>query len=129
MATGSKQNLKLQLLEPIKKENIVVYPDKGEFEDWNKKVIELQKLGFKIKCSSILENSEFETGTDLADIYFAMKNNTSKVEIVLSETEKKIQRLSNINPSIISLIEIFDLIDEKGNGIRKCNISNFLIKN
>jgi hypothetical protein len=43
MATGSKQNLKLQLLEPIKKENIVVYPDKGEFEDRNKKVIELQK--------------------------------------------------------------------------------------
>ena len=121
MATGSKQNLKLQLLEPIKKEKIVVYPDKGEFEDWNKKVIEFQKQGFKIKCSSIVENSEFETGTDLADIYFAMKNNASKnrVEIILSETEKKIQRLSKINPSIISLIETFDLIDEKGNGIRK----------
>ena len=67
MATGSKQNLKLQLLEPIKKENIVVYPDKGEFEDWNKKIIQLQKLGFKIKCSSVVENSEFEIGTDLAD--------------------------------------------------------------
>lgn len=120
MATGSKQNLNLQLLEPIKKENIVVYPDKGEFADWNKKVIELQKQGFKIKCSSIVENSEFETGTDLADIYFVMKNNaiTNKVEIVLSETEKKIQRLSKINPSIISLIETFDLVDEKGNGIR-----------
>ena len=117
MATGSKQNLKLQMLEPIKKENIVVYPDKGEFEDWNKKIIELQKQGFKIKCSTVVENSDFETGTDLADIYFAMKNNTSKVEIVLSKTEKQIQRLSKINPAIISLIETFDLIDEKGNGI------------
>ncbi|WP_293896219.1 DUF6371 domain-containing protein [Flavobacterium sp.] len=121
MATGSKQNLKLQLLQPIKKENIVIYPDKGEFEDWNKKVVELQKLGFKIKCSSIVENSEFETGTDLADIYFAIRKDASKktLEIVLSETEKKIQRLSKINPFIISLIETFDLIDEKGNGIRK----------
>lgn len=121
MATGSKQNLKLQLLEPIKKENIVVYPDKGEFEDWNIKVTELQKQGFKIKCSSIVENSDFETGTDLADIYFAIKKNTGKknVVIVLSDTEKKIQRLSKINPAIISLIETFDLIDEKGNGIRK----------
>lgn len=120
MATGSKQNLRLQLLEPIKKENIVVYPDKGEFEDWNKKVIELQKQGFKIKCSSIIENSEFEIGTDLADVYFAKRSNVSenKIEIVLSDTEKKIQRLSKINPSIISLIETFDLIDEKGNGIR-----------
>ena len=78
------QNLKLQLLEPIKKENIFVYPDKGEFEDWNKKVIELQKQGFKIKCSSIIENTEFETGTDLADVYFAKRNNVSenKIEIV-----------------------------------------------
>lgn len=121
MATGSKQNLKLELLEPIKKENIIVYPDKGEFSDWNRKVREFQKQGFKIKCSSIIESSEFETGTDLADVYFATRNNTykDKVEIVFSETEKKIQRLLKINPSIISLIETFDLIDEKGNGIRK----------
>jgi hypothetical protein len=118
MATGSKQNLKLQLLEPIKKENIVVYPDKGEFEDWNKKVIELQKQDYKIKCSSIIENSEFETGTDLADIYFAIKKDSGNVKIQLSETEKKIQRLAEINPEIISLIETFNLIDEKGNGIR-----------
>ncbi|SHF41574.1 hypothetical protein SAMN05444377_10880 [Flavobacterium fontis] len=119
MATGSKQNLKLQLLEPIKNENIVVYPDKGEFNDWNIKVTELQRQGFKIKCSSVVENSDFETGTDLADIYFAMKKNTPKnnIAIVSSDTEKKIQRLSKINPSIISLIETFDLIDEKGNGI------------
>ncbi|WP_291131826.1 hypothetical protein [Flavobacterium sp. UBA7682] len=68
----------------------------------------------------MIENSEFETGTDLADIYFEMRNNVSKnkVAIILSETEKKIQRLSKINPCIISLIEAFDLIDEKGNGIR-----------
>lgn len=120
MATGSKQNLKLQLLEPLKNENIVVYPDKGEFEDWSKKVNELQKEGFKIKCSSLVENSDFETGTDLADIYFAMKKNTPKNNFanVLSDTEKKIERLSKINPEIISLIETFDLIDEKGNGIR-----------
>lgn len=119
MATGSKQNLKLQLLEPIKNENIVVYPDKGEFNDWNRKVTELQQQGFKIKCSSLVENSDFETGTDLADIYFAMKKSTPKnnIAIVLSDTEKKIQRLSKINPSIISLIETFDLIDNKGNGI------------
>jgi hypothetical protein len=120
MATGSKQNLKLQLLEPIKNENIVVFPDKGEFTDWNKKVIQLQKQGYKIKCSSIVENSEFEIGSDLADIYFAISNNSSKrnVKVILSESEKKIQRLSNINPILITLIETFDLIDEKGIGIR-----------
>lgn len=81
----------------------------------------MQKQGFKIKCSSVVENSDFETGTDLADIYFAMKKIASKknVAVVLSDTEKKIQRLSKINTAIISLIETFDLIDEKGNGIRR----------
>lgn len=81
----------------------------------------MQKQGFKIKCSSIVENSDFETGTDLADIYFAMKKNTDKnnIAIILSDAEKKIQKLSKINPAIISLIETFDLIDEKGNGIRR----------
>ena len=125
LATGSKQNLKLQMLQSIKNETIVVFPDKGEFLDWNKKVIELQKLGFNIRCSLIVENSEFEIGTDLADIYFEKKKNESIAndnKIFHSETEKKVQKLSIINPSLLSLIETFDLIDEKGNGIRT-NIS------
>ena len=81
-----------------------------------------QKAHFFLRnwiCTSIIENSDFETGTDLTDIYFAKRNNVSenKIEIVLSETEKEIQRLSKINSSIISLNETFDLIDERGNGI------------
>ena len=76
MATGSKQNLKLQLLEPIKKENIVVYPDKGEFNDWNAKITELQKQGFKI-----LEELEKRNITDvqyldkIGDIYHTINSN------------------------------------------------------
>ena len=60
MATGSKHNLKLELLGPIKNENNVVYTDKGEFADWNKKVIELKKLGFQIECSVIVQNLKQE---------------------------------------------------------------------
>ncbi len=121
LASGGLQNLKLPLLEPLKNENIVIYPDKGEFTKWNNKVTELKQLGFKIKCSSLIENSKFEIGTDLADIYFAIKyaSKEKNPEIVLSETEKKVQRLSKINPCLISLVETFELIDEKGNGIRK----------
>lgn len=31
IATGSNQNLKFELLKPIKKRNVVLFPDKGEY--------------------------------------------------------------------------------------------------
>lgn len=77
LATGSKQNLKYDLLKPIKENDIIVFPDKGEFEDWKTKSEQLTKLGFKIKCSELIEKSNFELGTDLADVYIhEFKTNT-----------------------------------------------------
>jgi hypothetical protein len=70
LAAGSKQNLKLELLKPIKKRNIVLFPDKGEFENWSKKANELNQLGFKIGVSELVEQTDFENGFDLADYYF-----------------------------------------------------------
>jgi len=70
MATGSKQNLKLELLEPIKKRNIILYPDKGEFKDWKNKATGLNGLGFKIAVSELIEQTNFKNGFDLADYYF-----------------------------------------------------------
>jgi hypothetical protein len=48
LATGSKQNFKYDLLQPLRNEKIIVFPDKGEFEDWNIKSSQLNKMGFKI---------------------------------------------------------------------------------
>jgi hypothetical protein len=73
LATGSKQNLKFDLLKPIKKRNIVLFPDKGEFENWQKKANELKKIGFKIAVSELIERTDFENGFDLADYYFSKK--------------------------------------------------------
>jgi hypothetical protein len=70
LATGSKQNLKLELLKPIKNRNILLFPDKGEFENWNKKANELNLLGFKIRVNDVIEQTEFDNGFDLADYYF-----------------------------------------------------------
>lgn len=115
LATGSKQNLKLQQLLPLKKYQIILFPDKGEFSDWNKKTIEFQKLGFNIRCSFYVERSAFSIGTDLADIYLHYFKSSL---IVYNKTEKTVHRLTKINPQIINLIKAFDLIDDKGNGIR-----------
>lgn len=118
IATGSKQNLKYDFLKPLLKQKIIIFPDKGEFEDWDRKTKLLQKLGFKIKCSQLVENSSFEIGTDLADIYVhEFHSNNEKIQF--SDTEKIIQQLAQINPEIWNLISTFDLIDNKGNGIRR----------
>jgi hypothetical protein len=73
LATGSKQNLKFDLLKPIKKRNIVLFPDKGEYFNWQKKANELKQIGFKIAVSELIEQTDFENGFDLADYYFIKK--------------------------------------------------------
>jgi hypothetical protein len=72
IATGSKQNLKFELLKPLKKRNIVLFPDKGEFYDWNNRATELTALGFKIAVSELIEQTDYKKGYDLADYYFEM---------------------------------------------------------
>ena len=69
LSTGSKQGFKYNMLLPIKKYNIVAFPDKGEYKDWLNKSIELNKMGFKVDVNNWLENSTYSNGTDLADVY------------------------------------------------------------
>jgi hypothetical protein len=75
IATGSKQNLKFDLMKPIKKRNIVLFPDKGEYINWLHKATELNLIGFKIAVSELIEQTHFENGFDLADYYM---NETEK---------------------------------------------------
>ncbi|GGZ72566.1 DUF6371 domain-containing protein [Algibacter mikhailovii] len=68
LATGSKSNLKAQLLKPLIDYAIILFPDKTEFKDWNTRATQLLKNGFKISCSALLENKNIEEGSDLADL-------------------------------------------------------------
>ena len=119
MATGSKANFKKDLLLPLKNHSILVYPDKSEYDDWNKKVIDMQKDGFKISCSRFIEDKNVSEGTDLADIYLdsITNNKPVKVQKQLTKTEIEVNRLAKINPEIINLIKTFDLLDNEHNEI------------
>ncbi|UPQ80732.1 DUF6371 domain-containing protein [Flavobacterium azooxidireducens] len=70
LASGSKGNFKFELLEPIKKRNVIAFPDKGEYKNWLDKATELNAFGFKIAVSDLIEQTDFENGFDLADYYF-----------------------------------------------------------
>jgi hypothetical protein len=116
IATGSKGNFKKELLEPIKNFKIIVYPDKSEYNDWNKKATQLNQKGYQIRCSDYVEKKDVPKGTDLADIYFESKT-SEIVEIKYTKTEIEINRLAQINPAIINLIRTFDLLDSDDNEI------------
>lgn len=68
MATGSKSNFKEKLLMPLKGRKVIAYPDKTEYESWNKVAMDLNKKGYNITCSSLLEDYGLEDGDDLVDI-------------------------------------------------------------
>jgi hypothetical protein len=72
LASGSKGNFKLELLEPLKKRNVIAFPDKGEFNNWFTKSIDLTAKGFKIAVSELIEQTDFENGFDLADYYLSL---------------------------------------------------------
>jgi hypothetical protein len=56
-------------LHPLKKRKCIAFPDKGEFNNWNIKATELNKQGFKIAVSNLLEKTALQNGSDLADYY------------------------------------------------------------
>lgn len=74
LATGAKHGLKIEKLKPLKNRQIVLYPDKGEFENWQEIETEGKKNRFKITTSNLLENTELAVGEDLADLYLKSKD-------------------------------------------------------
>ena len=71
LATGSKQNLKTRLLEPLAGRKIVLYPDKGEYEDWRKKAEVIKRSGLMVEVSNFLEKLSLKPGADLVDYYIS----------------------------------------------------------
>lgn len=68
LATGSKSNFKEKLLKPLKNYKVIVYPDKSEYEDWNKIIQQLNKKGYNFSCSPFLEDKGDVEGADLVDL-------------------------------------------------------------
>lgn len=68
LATGSKSNLKLELIKPLKNYKVILYPDKSAYQDWQVKSDFFIQHDYNIQCSNFLENMTIEEGADLADL-------------------------------------------------------------
>ena len=68
MSTGSLQGFKYEYLEPIKDIEIIAFPDKGGYAQWQKIAKTLNEKGFNIEISKLLEKEEYKDGWDLVDV-------------------------------------------------------------
>ena len=68
MATASLNGFKYDLLEPLKNKEIIAFPDKGGYEKWRSTADNLNRVGFDIRVSKLLENKGYKTGWDLVDV-------------------------------------------------------------
>lgn len=67
MATGGLQNLRPEVMLPLKNYKIIVHPDKGEaFGKWEQK-ISANLPDYNIKMSKFLESKDLPDGSDIAD--------------------------------------------------------------
>lgn len=128
LATGSKGGFKYEFLKPIMDCKIIVFPDKGEYNDWLRISIEINSKGFNIIVNDWLENqSNYIAGTDLADVYINEVKNTpqEQKQAVLKDfnsftnTEQAIHKIEQHTPEIWNLIKTFDLVDSNYNEIKK----------
>lgn len=69
LSCGSISGIKLSLLLPIKDREIVVYPDKSCYDKWKLEAKDLNKHGFNIIVSKLLEGIDIENGADLVDLF------------------------------------------------------------
>ena len=75
MATGSLGGFKYDYLKPLKGKEIIAFPDKGGYDNWKTTAKNLNRKGFNIIVSQLLEVDEYEMGWDLVDVLIYENNN------------------------------------------------------
>jgi hypothetical protein len=71
--TAIIMSFKYEMLLPIKELTIIAFPDKSEYNDWLNKAKELNGFGFNIIVNHWLESTNYESGTDIADVFIIEK--------------------------------------------------------
>ena len=106
MATGSKGNLKPELLAPLKGRSIVLFPDVGAWQDWKDK----SKGTPGVSVSGLLEERAGmqEQGYDLADYLIQFSPKKKPVEPVPIRKQSAIGRIKQSDPAIQTIIDTFD---------------------
>lgn len=103
LATGGiSGRFKSEVMEVLRGRDVTLMPDLKGFEKWSSQLPMLLSICRTVSCSDVLEkcatDSEREQGLDIADY------------LLMEETPEQIlQLMTDVNPAIQELIEVFDL--------------------
>ena len=107
IASGGLSQLSKKRISYLMNRIVVFYPDLGAYDSWNKKATELNKLGFSIKVSTLLEEKatlgDKEKGFDIADYYL------NQYYIKLKPSDK-LKTIISKYPSVKYLVDSFGLL-------------------
>ena len=115
LATGGKSQLSIDKLKTLQGRTVIMFPDVDGFEYWSNKAKEVEAIGCKVIVSDLLEKNATDEDRankiDLADwlIRYLSENTITEVRKELSEAEKTLQAMIEINPALQLLIDTFDL--------------------
>ena len=65
---SSLNGFKYEYLKLLKSKEIIASPDKGGYDKWNTTADNLNRTGFNISVSKLLEIGKYEMGWDLVDV-------------------------------------------------------------
>lgn len=68
LATGGCQNINLELFEPLRGRDVVLFPDSGTFEKWSDLCNQLKKVCKRVCISDVMEIESVPTNTDIGDL-------------------------------------------------------------
>ena len=99
---------------------MIMFPDVDGFEKWKDKVKDVEAIGCKIVLSDLLEknatNEDRANKIDLADWLIrrlsaevGTPDTITKVRAEMTESEKALQYMVEVNPALQQLIDMFNL--------------------
>jgi hypothetical protein len=93
----------VSICDALKGFQSICFPDAGCLQEWQQKAAILQKAGFKIRVSDIVEQNATEkdlrNGWDIADYFLARKD-----ELELNKSEKLVAQMVEANSTLLKLM-------------------------
>lgn len=120
LATGGKSQLSIDKLKVLQGRTVIMFPDVDGFEKWKDKVKDVEAIGCKVVLSDLLEknatNEDRANKIDLADWLIrrlsaevGTPDTITKVRAEMTESEKALQYMVEVNPALQQLIDMFNL--------------------
>lgn len=69
LACGGCGNLSTAMCEPLRRRNVVLFPDNGKLDEWSAKGKQMRRLFERLHVAAIMEHEALNIGDDIGDLF------------------------------------------------------------